>query len=95
MLSALLNKTFPSFLDHSIAVAFTGDSNLYFCFSGYVQGMSDLLSPILVVMENEVDAFWCFAGIMERLVGKTFKYYRDVPEFAAAIERIFLQNKSI
>ena len=37
-------------------------------FSGYVQGMSDLLSPILVVMENEVDAFWCFAGLMERMV---------------------------
>ncbi|XP_046581364.1 TBC1 domain family member 15-like isoform X1 [Haliotis rubra] len=34
---------------------------------GYVQGMSDLLSPILVVMENEVDAFWCFAGFMERV----------------------------
>ncbi|KAL3884053.1 hypothetical protein ACJMK2_030276 [Sinanodonta woodiana] len=34
---------------------------------GYVQGMSDLLSPILVVMENEVDAFWCFAGLMERM----------------------------
>lgn len=38
-------------------------------FTGYVQGMSDLLSPILVVMENEVDAFWCFAGLMERVVG--------------------------
>ncbi|ESO85851.1 hypothetical protein LOTGIDRAFT_221303 [Lottia gigantea] len=36
---------------------------------GYVQGMSDLLSPILVIMENEVDAFWCFAGLMERLCG--------------------------
>ncbi|KAL5009757.1 hypothetical protein ScPMuIL_012062 [Solemya velum] len=34
---------------------------------GYVQGMSDLLSPILVVMENEVDAFWCFAGLMDRV----------------------------
>ena len=39
-----------------------------YVFSGYVQGMSDLLSPILVVMENEVDAFWCFAGLMERVV---------------------------
>ena len=38
-----------------------------FC-SGYVQGMSDLLAPILVVLENEVDAFWCFAGFMERVV---------------------------
>ena len=37
-------------------------------FLGYVQGMSDILSPILVVMENEVDAFWCFAGAMERVV---------------------------
>ena len=34
---------------------------------GYVQGMNDLLSPILIVMENEVDAFWCFAGLMERM----------------------------
>lgn len=34
---------------------------------GYVQGMSDLLSPILIVMQNEVDAFWCFAGFMEKV----------------------------
>lgn len=34
---------------------------------GYVQGMSDLLSPILVVMENEVEAFWCFVGFMGKL----------------------------
>ena len=40
-------------------------------FAGYVQGMSDLLSPILVVMENEVDAFWCFAGLMDRMVRMT------------------------
>ncbi|XP_075461828.1 TBC1 domain family member 17 [Ascaphus truei] len=32
---------------------------------GYVQGMSDLLSPILFVTQNEVDAFWCFSGFME------------------------------
>ncbi|KAG8439694.1 hypothetical protein GDO86_005750 [Hymenochirus boettgeri] len=34
---------------------------------GYVQGMSDLLSPILYVMENEVDAFWCFVSYMDQM----------------------------
>lgn len=36
---------------------------------GYVQGMSDLLSPILFLMEDEVEAFWCFVGFMEKVVG--------------------------
>ncbi|XP_066230138.1 TBC1 domain family member 17 [Saccopteryx leptura] len=36
---------------------------------GYVQGMSDLLSPILYVVQNEVDAFWCFCGFMELVHG--------------------------
>lgn len=41
------------------------------CFSvGYVQGMSDLLAPLLVIMENEVDTFWCFVGFMEMVVRK-------------------------
>lgn len=30
--------------------------------------MSDLLSPILFVVQNEVDAFWCFCGFMELVV---------------------------
>lgn len=34
---------------------------------GYCQGMSDLLSPILFVMEDESEAFWCFVALMERL----------------------------
>ncbi|KAK0393377.1 hypothetical protein QR680_000181 [Steinernema hermaphroditum] len=39
---------------------------------GYVQGMSDFLSPILVVMQDEADAFWCFVGLMNR-VHKNFE----------------------
>ncbi|XWS72956.1 hypothetical protein CRYUN_Cryun02cG0083900 [Craigia yunnanensis] len=34
---------------------------------GYCQGMSDLLSPILFVVEDESESFWCFVALMERL----------------------------
>jgi hypothetical protein len=34
---------------------------------GYVQGMSDLLSPILYVAEDECEAFWLFATWMDRI----------------------------
>jgi len=36
---------------------------------GYCQGMSDLASPLLYVMRDEVEAFWCFAALMDRLQG--------------------------
>lgn len=35
---------------------------------GYVQGMNDLVSVLLVVTQDEVDAFWCFKGFMDRIV---------------------------
>ncbi|XP_021760760.1 TBC1 domain family member 15-like isoform X2 [Chenopodium quinoa] len=38
---------------------------------GYCQGMSDYLSPLLFVMEDEFEVFWCFAALMER-VGPNF-----------------------
>lgn len=41
---------------------------------GYVQGMSDLLAPIMVIMDNEVDSFWCFVGFMDRLVIKIYVF---------------------
>ncbi|KAI8813151.1 rab-GTPase-TBC domain-containing protein [Cladochytrium replicatum] len=41
---------------------------------GYVQGMNDLLAPILAVMQNEVDSFWCFVGLMSSM---KFNFYRD------------------
>ncbi|XP_063618793.1 TBC1 domain family member 15 isoform X2 [Cydia splendana] len=34
---------------------------------GYVQGMSDILAPLLLLLGNEVDSFWCFVGFMERI----------------------------
>ncbi|XP_010911930.1 uncharacterized protein [Elaeis guineensis] len=34
---------------------------------GYCQGMSDFLSPILYVMKDESESFWCFVALMERL----------------------------
>lgn len=41
--------------------------NMYNFDLGYVQGMSDLLAPIMVIMENEVDSFWCFSGYMDKI----------------------------
>jgi hypothetical protein len=35
---------------------------------GYTQGMSDLLAPLLIEIQNEVDTYWCFVGLMERTI---------------------------
>ncbi|KAJ6822597.1 GTPase-activating protein GYP7-like [Iris pallida] len=39
---------------------------LYDAEIGYCQGMSDLLSPILAVTEEDFEAFWCFVGFMKK-----------------------------
>ncbi|PKA48684.1 hypothetical protein AXF42_Ash018501 [Apostasia shenzhenica] len=36
---------------------------------GYCQGMSDLCSPMIILLDNEADAFWCFEHLMRRLRG--------------------------
>ncbi|XP_044461815.1 rab GTPase-activating protein 22-like isoform X2 [Mangifera indica] len=33
---------------------------------GYCQGMSDLLSPIIAVITEDHEAFWCFVGFMKK-----------------------------
>ncbi|XVE72903.1 hypothetical protein DITRI_Ditri11bG0075500 [Diplodiscus trichospermus] len=33
----------------------------------YVQGMNDICSPMIILFENEADAFWCFERAMRRL----------------------------
>lgn len=30
--------------------------------------MSDLCSPMIILLEDEADAFWCFERLMRRLV---------------------------
>ncbi|KAJ3213297.1 GTPase activating protein [Dinochytrium kinnereticum] len=45
------------------ACSFPGSDRL-----GFVQGMADLASPVLVSVEgDESDAFWCFVGVMEKM----------------------------
>ncbi|KAK8532484.1 hypothetical protein V6N13_131807 [Hibiscus sabdariffa] len=34
---------------------------------GYMQGMNDICSPMVILFENEADAFWCFERAMRRL----------------------------
>ncbi|XP_050149667.1 rab GTPase-activating protein 22-like isoform X3 [Malus sylvestris] len=34
---------------------------------GYVQGMNDICSPMVILIENEADAYWCFERAMRRL----------------------------
>ncbi|XP_058092811.1 rab GTPase-activating protein 22-like [Magnolia sinica] len=36
---------------------------------GYCQGMSDLCSPMIILLDDEGDAFWCFERLMRRLRG--------------------------
>ncbi|KAE8731863.1 hypothetical protein F3Y22_tig00002511pilonHSYRG00486 [Hibiscus syriacus] len=38
--------------------------------TGYCQGMSDLLSPFVVIFEDNADAFWCFKMLIRRMVLK-------------------------
>uniref|UniRef100_H3BEN3 TBC1 domain family member 16 n=1 Tax=Latimeria chalumnae TaxID=7897 RepID=H3BEN3_LATCH len=35
---------------------------------GYSQGMSDLVAPILMEVQDESDTFWCFVGLMQNTI---------------------------
>lgn len=37
-----------------------------------VTGMSDLCSPMIILLDDEADAFWCFERLMRRLVCLSF-----------------------
>lgn len=34
---------------------------------GYVQGMNDICSPMVILLEDEADAFWCYEHAMRRV----------------------------
>ncbi|ONK74755.1 uncharacterized protein A4U43_C03F9820 [Asparagus officinalis] len=36
---------------------------------GYCQGMSDICSPMIIILDNEADSFFCFERLMRRLRG--------------------------
>ncbi|KAJ8443778.1 hypothetical protein Cgig2_029683 [Carnegiea gigantea] len=38
-------------------------------FAGVSAGMSDLCSPMIILLDNEADSFWCFERLMRRLRG--------------------------
>eukprot|EP01125_Pyxidicula_operculata_P000967 TRINITY_DN1084_c3_g1_i1.p1 TRINITY_DN1084_c3_g1~~TRINITY_DN1084_c3_g1_i1.p1 ORF type:complete len:502 (-),score=131.85 TRINITY_DN1084_c3_g1_i1:253-1758(-) len=69
------------------------DILLSYCFYnwdiGYGQGMNDLLSPLILIMEDEVEAFWCFKGLMTKM--KRF-FHKDLMAPAIATELLKLQK---
>lgn len=44
--------------------------NVYNGTLGYVQGMSDLLSPLYAITKEEHLSFWSFVHFMERMVSE-------------------------
>eukprot|EP01105_Mastigella_eilhardi_P017944 TRINITY_DN4138_c0_g1_i2.p1 TRINITY_DN4138_c0_g1~~TRINITY_DN4138_c0_g1_i2.p1 ORF type:complete len:560 (-),score=100.36 TRINITY_DN4138_c0_g1_i2:68-1747(-) len=56
---------------------------------GYVQGMNDLASVVLEVMRgDEVDGFWCFKGLMDRVEANFSKDQAGMTEQLAALSQI-------
>ncbi|KAG7189432.1 hypothetical protein KM043_017134 [Ampulex compressa] len=45
---------------------------------GYTQGMSDLLAPLLAELNSEIEAFWCFAGLMQRSVAISMPTFKSI-----------------
>ncbi|XP_075241450.1 TBC1 domain family member 17-like isoform X3 [Convolutriloba macropyga] len=66
---------FKGTLDNNVNLCKLYDILMTYCMYnfdlGYLQGMSDLLAPLLMIMEDEVDTFWCFVGLM-KLTGSNF-----------------------
>ncbi|KAJ3293068.1 GTPase activating protein [Borealophlyctis nickersoniae] len=59
---------------------------------GYVQGMNDLLAPILAVMRDESEAFWCFVEFMNTM---QTNFYRDQSGMRNQLRRLELLIKFV
>ncbi|KAF9683040.1 hypothetical protein SADUNF_Sadunf05G0170800 [Salix dunnii] len=58
----------------------------------YVQGMNDICSPMVILLENEADAFWCFERAMRRLlpiITKKSYTYPNARERKLQVQRKF------
>lgn len=48
---------------------------------GYLQGMNDLLVPIIILMKkNRTLTFWCFAGLMDMMQKLFDKHHAKVQD---------------
>ncbi|XP_028073107.1 TBC1 domain family member 15-like [Camellia sinensis] len=59
---------------------------------GYVQGMNDICSPMVILMENEADTFWCFERAMHRL--RKFQVQCTFYWGAISVEYTYRNNES-
>lgn len=51
--------------------------------SGYVQGMNDLLAPLLVTLQSEHETFWCLTKVVERNVSQSCRLTVTYPQPAS------------
>ena len=55
---------YPLFIYRNILLNYAVANPIF----GYTQGMSDLLAPVLAEVQHEVDAYWCFVGLMQKTI---------------------------
>lgn len=55
---------------------------------GYVQGMSDICAILLEVLEDEIDTFWCFVGMMDTRHGLQRNFHKDQAGMTANLKDV-------
>jgi len=52
---------------------------------GYAQGMNDLVATILIIVDDELDTFWCFKGLMDRMASN---FHKDQTGMHSQLEKL-------